>query len=102
MIFQDDPSIELSNFIYKNISRSGLYRATTKPPVLPCPDVIEWMTRRIDHENKTILNFEGKHVASYQVHVLNQMYHFKEDQARVTLEWLQSKFESIGFLAIRK
>ena len=46
------------------------------------------MTRRIDHENGTILNFEGKHVASYQAPMLNQMYHFKEAQVRVTLEWL--------------
>ena len=60
------------------------------------------MTRRIDHESKSILNFEGKYVASYQAHVLNQMYHFKEAQVRVTLEWLQSKSESIDFLTIIK
>lgn len=86
MILQYDPSKKLRKRIYKNISRPRLYRATTKPPILPCLDVIKWMTWRIDHESKTILNFYGKQVASYQAHVLGQMYHFKEAQVRVTLE----------------
>lgn len=60
------------------------------------------MTRRIDHEIRTILNFKGKHVASYQALVLDQMYHFKEVQVRVTPEWLRSKTESIDFLTIMK
>ena len=102
MLFQDDLSTNLSKGIYKNISRSELYRAATKPPVLPCTYVIEWMTQRIDHEIRTILNFNGKHVASYQALVLNQIYRFKEYQVRVTPEWLQSKFESINFLTIMK
>ena len=34
--------------------------------------------------------------------MLNQMYHLKESQVKVTLEWLQSKFESIDFLTIMK
>lgn len=45
--------------------------------------------------SRNILKFEGKHVARYQAHVLNQMYHFKEAQVRVTPEWLKSKCESI-------
>ena len=84
VLLQDDPSTELRRGIYKNISRFGLYWAAAKPPVLPYPDVIEWMTQKIDHESRTILNSEGKHVASYQAHMLNQMYHFREAQVRVT------------------
>ena len=60
------------------------------------------MTRRINHERKTILIFEGKHVASYQDPIHNHMYHFKEDQIKVTPKWLQSKYESIDFLTIMK
>ena len=60
------------------------------------------MNRRIDHESRTILNFEGKHVASYQAPMLNQMYYFKESQVKVTPKWLQRKFESIDFLTIMK
>ena len=56
VILQDNPSRELSKGIYKNISRSTLHRAIVKTPVSPCPDVIQWMTRRLDHESKTILN----------------------------------------------
>lgn len=48
------------------------------------------------------LNFEGKHVASYQALVMNLLYHFKEAQARVTPEWLQSKAKSVDFLSIVK
>ena len=102
VLFQYDLSIELRKRIYRNISRFGLYQATTKPPVQPCPDVVQWMTQRIDHERITIFNFEGKHASIYQAPMLNQMYHFKEAQVRVTPEWLQRKFESINFLTIMK
>ena len=64
VLLQYDPSTRLRKGIYKNISRSGLYLATTKPQVLPCLDVIEWMTQRIDYESRTIINFEENHVAS--------------------------------------
>ena len=57
VMLQDDPSTYLSKGIYKNISKSWLYRVAAKTPVLPCLDVIEWMTWRIDHESRTILNF---------------------------------------------
>ena len=40
VLFQYDPSTDLSKGIYKNISKSGLYQASTKIPVLPCPDLI--------------------------------------------------------------
>ena len=102
VLLQDDPSTELSKGIYKNISRSRLHRAVAKTPVLPCQDVIEWMNQRIDHERRIILNFEDKDVASTQALMLNQLYHFKESQVRVTLEWLQSKTKSINFLSIMK
>ena len=95
-------STELRNWIYKNNLRSVLYREATKPPVLPCLVMIEWMARRIDHERRTILNFQGKHVASYQDLMLNKMYHFKEAQVRMTPECLQSKSKSINFLTIMK
>ena len=78
VLLQDDPSTEISKGIYKSISKYGLHRAAAKTPVLPCTDVIEWMTQRIDHESRTILKFEDKHVASYQAPVLDPLYHFKE------------------------
>ena len=77
VILQDYLSIELSKGIYNNISKSVLHRAVAKTRILPYPYVIEWMTQRIDHESRTILNVEEKHVASYQALVLNQLYHFK-------------------------
>ena len=57
--------------------------------ILPCPNVIEWITQRVDHENRTILRFENKSVPSYTALVLNQIYHFKEAHVKVTLEWLK-------------
>ena len=51
MLFKDDVSTELSKEVYKNIIKSGLHRAAVKTLVLPCPDVIEWITRKIDHEH---------------------------------------------------
>lgn len=71
VFLQDALSTELNKGIYKNISRSGLHREATKTTVLPCLDVLEWMTRRVDHESRTILNFEDKNVAIYQDPVLN-------------------------------
>lgn len=33
---------------------------------------------------------------------MNQLYHFKEAQVKVTPEWLQNKIESVDFLSIMK
>ena len=41
---QDDMSKKLNKGMYNNISNSMLHWETTKTPVLPCLDVIEWMT----------------------------------------------------------
>lgn len=65
MLLQDDPCKELCKEMYKNISKFGIYRFAAKSLILSCPDVIEWMTRKVDHSNIITLNFEGKKVASY-------------------------------------
>ena len=44
VFLQNDPSTELSKSLYKNISKYGLHRETSKTPVLPCSYVIEWIT----------------------------------------------------------
>ena len=56
----------------------------------------------MDHENRVVLNFEDKSVASYKSSVLNQIYHFKESHVKVTPEWLKQKNDSADFLTIRK
>ena len=102
MLLQDDVSTELSKEVYKNIIKSGLHRAARKTLVLPCPNVIEWITRKIDHEHRSILNYEGKSVASYKASVFNQMYHLKEAHIKVTPQWLKQKSESTDLLTILK
>jgi hypothetical protein len=92
----------LSRSIYNNIAKSGLHWASARTPVLPCPDVIEWINQRVDHESRTILNFEDKKVANYQASVLNQLYHFKEAHVKVTSEWLKQKNDFVDFLSIMK
>ena len=52
VLLQYDSSKDLRKGIYKNIWRSRLYQVASKPPVLPCSDVIECMTQRIDHKAK--------------------------------------------------
>ena len=52
ILLRDDISTKLSKEIYDNIIKSGLHRAAVKTPVLPCPDVIEWITWKLDHENR--------------------------------------------------
>ena len=95
-------STEVSKEVYKSIIKSGLDRAAMKTLILPCPDVIEWITRKIDHEHRSILNYEGKSVASYNALVFNQMYHFKEAHIKVTPKWLKPKSESTNLLTILK
>ena len=56
VLLQNDASTELSKEIYKNIIKSGLHRATVKTYVLSCLDVIEWITRKINHQHRSILN----------------------------------------------
>ena len=97
MLLQNDVSTELSKEVYKNIIKSRLHRAAIKTPILPCLNVIEWITRKIDHENRSILNYEDKSVASYKASFLNQMYHLKESHIKVKPEWLRQKSESVDF-----
>ena len=89
MLLQNDASIELSKEIYQNIIKLGLHRAAMKTPILPCLDVIEWITKNIDHQHRSILNFEGKIVASYKPSMINQMYHIKEAIIKISPEWLK-------------
>lgn len=102
MLLQDDMSTELRNEIYKNIIKSGLHRAAVNTPILPCLDMIEWITRKIDHGNRAILNYENESLASYKASFFNQIYHFKEAHIKVTPKWLKQKNESTIFLTIMK
>ena len=102
MLLQDDVSTKLRKEVYKNIIKYGLHRAVVKTLVLPCSDVIEWITLKIDHENRSILNSENKSVASYKASILNQIHHLKEAHIKVTPECLKQKNESANFLTIMK
>jgi hypothetical protein len=51
----------------------------------------------VDHENRGILNFEDKSVASYKPSVLNNMYHFKEAHVKVTPKWMKQKNDYADF-----
>ena len=86
MLLQNDVSTELSKEVYKNIIKSGIHREAVKTLVLPCLDVIEWITRKIDHENRSILNYKNKSVGNYKASVFNQIYHLREAHIKVTPE----------------
>ena len=73
-----------------------------KTHVLSCPDVIEWITRKIDHQHRSILNAEGKVVANYKPSMINQIYHLKEATIKISLNWLKQKSESADMLTILK
>ena len=51
VLLENDANTKLSREIYKNIIKSGLHRVAMKTPMLPCPDIIEWITRRINHQH---------------------------------------------------
>ena len=102
MLLQNDASNELSKEVYKNIIKSGLHRATVKTPILSCLDVILWITRKIDHQHRSILNAEGKVVANYKPSLINQIYHLKEATVKISPDWLKQKSESADMLTILK
>ena len=102
MLLQDDASTKLSKEIYRNIIKSGLHRAAMKTLILPCLDVIEWITRKVDHQHGSILNFEGKTVTNYKLYMINQMYHLKEASIKISPEWLKQKSEYVDMLTILK
>ena len=102
VLLQNDSNTELSKEIYKNIIKSGLHRATVKTPILPCLDVVEWITRKIDHKHRSILNVKGKVVANYNPSMINQIYHLKEATVKFSREWLKQKGESADMLTILK
>ena len=71
-----------------------MHRATMKTPILPCPVMIEWITRKVDHQHRSILNFEGKVVSSYEPSMIIQMYHIKEAIIKISPKCLEQKTES--------
>ena len=102
VLLQNDASTELSKEIYMNVIKSRLHRATVKTLVLSCPDVIEWIKRKIDHQHRSILNAKGKDVANYKPSMINQIYHLKEATIKISLDWLKQKSESVDMLTILK
>ena len=84
MLLQNDASTKLSKDIYKNIIKLGLHRAIVKTPILPCSDVVEWITRKINHQHRSILNSKGKVVANYKPSMVNKIYHLKEANVKVS------------------
>ena len=102
MLLQNDSRTKLSKAIYQNIIKLGLHRVAMKTPILPCLDVIEWITRKEDDQHRSILNFEGKFVASHKPSMFNQMYHLKEEIIKIPPEWLKQKSESANLLTILK
>ena len=93
VLLHNDANTELSKEIYKNIIKSGLHIATIKTPILSCPDVIEWITRKIDHQHRSILNVKGKAMANYKPSMINQIYHLKEATVKISPDWLKQKSE---------
>jgi hypothetical protein len=69
---------------------------------LSCTDVIEWITRKIDHQHRSILNAEGKDVANYKPSLINQIYHLKEATVKISPDWFKQKSESADMLTILK
>ena len=102
MLLQDDASTEIRKEIYQNIVKSGLHRAVVKTPILSCLDVIKWINKEIDHQHRSILNFEGIVVSHYKPSMINQMDHLKEDNIKVSPEWLRQKSEFANLLTILK
>jgi hypothetical protein len=102
VLLQNDAKNELSKEIYKNIIKLGLHKATVKTPVLPCLDVVEWITRKIDHQHRSILNVKGKYMSNYKSSMINQIYHLKEATVKVSPDWLKQKSESVDMLTILK
>ena len=73
-----------------------------KTPILPCPDVIEWITKKINHQHRSILNVEGKVIANYKPSMIIQMYNLKEETIKISPEWLKQKSESANLSTIFK
>ena len=51
--------------IYANIERSAIMKASTRPELFPCVDVIGWMLPKADITKRILLNVEGQGFAAY-------------------------------------
>ena len=91
VLLQNDARTELSKEIYLNIVKLGLHQTTVKTPILSCPNVIELISKKIDHQHQSILYFKGTVVSHYKPSMINQMYHLKEANIKVSPEWLRKK-----------
>jgi hypothetical protein len=84
------------------MASSSLTKNLNKTVEKPIKEDGVWITRKIDHQHRSILNVEGKAVANYKPSMINQIYHLKEATVKVSLEWLKKKGESADMLTILK
>ena len=58
------PEAGLEDALYDNILRSGLTKASTRPEMFPCAQVIGWILPKVDVAGKIMNNVEDKGFAS--------------------------------------
>ena len=61
--------------IFKNIWRSRLHRVVARASISPYVDVISWILKNVDLDNRYTLNAKGKPIVSFQVANIFNYYH---------------------------
>jgi hypothetical protein len=74
--------------VFKNIRRSGIFRVATHVFVFLCIDVITWVLKHVDLENRYVNNAMGQPIASFHPADLNKCYHLERGTKKLDSELL--------------
>lgn len=78
-IFSKDLEADLEDrHAYLNVKWSGLYRFTCRYPTFPCAYFITWIVSHIDEKTMTLININGKNLATFLAEDYQHMYHLPE------------------------
>jgi hypothetical protein len=70
----EDPK-ELQAF--RNIKKSGIFRVASHPTMFPCADVISWILKNVNIDNKYIFNIRKEPITSFRPDDLAKRYHLE-------------------------
>jgi hypothetical protein len=78
--------------VFKNITKSGIFRVVAHPTLFPCANSITWILKNIYVNEKNVCNTRKDSISSYKLEYLAKCYHIEKGIKRLDSKLL-SEFE---------
>lgn len=69
--------------MFKNIRKSGIFRVEAHSTVFPCADVIRWILKNVDVNDRYVCNARKDPIASFRPEYLAKCYHIEKGSKKL-------------------